>query len=95
MLNSVICISDSNKAVNSTPTKAVYGLVVDPQNDHQLASFVENQISVWDTRNFEKPVLTLTQSKPVTKVLWCPTRYGSRLLYHLYAHIKVITSFTV
>ncbi|XP_069700640.1 GATOR2 complex protein MIOS [Periplaneta americana] len=67
---------DSIKVSNSTPTKAVYGLVVDPNNDHQLASFVENQISVWDTRNFEKPVLTLSQSRPVTKVLWCPTRHN-------------------
>lgn len=87
MLNSVICISDSNKAVTSTPTKAVYGLVVDTHNDHQLASFVENQISIWDTRNFEKPVLTLTQSKPVTKVLWCPTRYNFRLFREIYMHM--------
>ena len=74
MIISVIFIADSNKAVTSTPTKAVYGLVVDPHNDHQLASFVDNQIYVWDTRNFEKPVLTVAQSKVVTKVLWCPTR---------------------
>ncbi|PNF34608.1 WD repeat-containing protein mio [Cryptotermes secundus] len=72
----LVDLRDSNKAITSTPTKAVYGLVVDTHNDHQLASFVENQISVWDTRNFEKPVLTLTQSKPVTKVLWCPTRHN-------------------
>ncbi|KDR16180.1 GATOR complex protein MIOS [Zootermopsis nevadensis] len=72
----LVDLRDSNKAVNSTPTKAVYGLVVDPHNDHQLASFVENQISVWDTRNFEKPVLTLIHSKPVIKVLWCPTRHN-------------------
>ncbi|KAJ9588221.1 hypothetical protein L9F63_018385 [Diploptera punctata] len=72
----LVDLRDSNKIVNSTPTKSVYGLVVDPHKDHQLASFVENQISVWDTRNFEKPVLTLTQNKPVTKIHWCPTRHN-------------------
>ncbi|XP_026277027.1 GATOR complex protein MIOS-B [Frankliniella occidentalis] len=65
---------DPGRAVSSTPTKAVYGLAVDPQADHRLASFVENQIYVWDTRNFEKPVLFLSQNKPVSKVSWCPTR---------------------
>lgn len=60
--------------MSSTPTKAVYGLAVDPQADHRLASFVDSQIYVWDTRNFEKPVLSLSQSKPVSKVSWCPTR---------------------
>ncbi|XP_034247778.1 GATOR complex protein MIOS-A isoform X2 [Thrips palmi] len=65
---------DTGRAVSSTPTKAVYGLAVDPQADHRLASFVDNQIYVWDTRNFEKPVLFLSQNKPVSKVSWCPTR---------------------
>ncbi|PSN33611.1 WD repeat-containing protein mio [Blattella germanica] len=46
------------------------------QSRNLLASYVENQISVWDTRNFEKPVVTLTQSRPVTKILWCPTRHN-------------------
>ncbi|XP_066997693.2 GATOR2 complex protein MIOS isoform X2 [Anabrus simplex] len=72
----LVDLRDSSKIINSTPTKAVYGLAVDPCNDYQLASFVENQISIWDTRNFEKPVLTVTQPKPVTKVLWCPTRHN-------------------
>ncbi|CAG2055807.1 unnamed protein product [Timema podura] len=70
----VLDLRDSAKAVNMTQTKAVYGLVVDPHSDYQIASFFENQIAIWDTRNFEKPILTLTQSKHVTKVLWCPTR---------------------
>lgn len=65
---------EPGRAVSSTPTKAVYGLAVDPQADHRLTSFVENQIYVWDTRNFEKPVLFLSQNKPVSKVSWCPTR---------------------
>lgn len=56
-------------------TKAVYGCVVDPNDDRQIASFVDNQICVWDLRNFDKPVLTSTQSKYVHKILWCPTRF--------------------
>nr|CAD7262749.1 unnamed protein product [Timema shepardi] len=72
----VLDLRDSAKAVNMTQTKAVYGLVVDPHNDYQIASFFENQIAIWDTRNFEKPILTLTQNKHVTKVLWCPTRHN-------------------
>ncbi|GLH08738.1 GATOR complex protein MIOS [Gryllus bimaculatus] len=72
----MIDLRDTSRTVCSTPTKAVYGLAVDPHNDCQLASYYENQISIWDTRNFEKPVLTVTQGKPVTKVLWCPTRHS-------------------
>lgn len=67
-------LADSNRAVNSTLTKAIYGVCVDPHNDKHLASFNENQVCLWDTRNFEKPILTLTHSKPVIKIGWCPTR---------------------
>ncbi|RZF47041.1 hypothetical protein LSTR_LSTR012618 [Laodelphax striatellus] len=67
---------DSSKVVNSAPTKAVYGVVIAPFNDHQMASYFENQIVIWDMRSFDKPVLTLQQSKPVTKILWCPTRFN-------------------
>lgn len=70
----MIDLRDMTRTVCSTPTKAVYGVAVDPHNDYQLASYYENQVSVWDTRNFEKPVLTVSQGKSVTKVLWCPTR---------------------
>ncbi|XP_049939369.1 GATOR complex protein MIOS isoform X2 [Schistocerca serialis cubense] len=70
----VFDIRDSNRAVNATNTKAVFGVCIDPHMENQLASFIENQIYIWDLRNFEKPVLTLNQGKPVTKILWCPTR---------------------
>jgi hypothetical protein len=60
--------------MNSTSTKAVYGLAVDPHKEQNLASFMENQVAVWDTRNFEKPIVTLSQPKPISKLLWCPTR---------------------
>ncbi|KAG8224206.1 hypothetical protein J437_LFUL002662 [Ladona fulva] len=67
-------LRDTTKPINSTPTKAVFGLTSDPHSEYQLASYVEGQISVWDLRNFDKPILSLSQSKPITKLLWCPTR---------------------
>lgn len=68
-------ISDPSKAANSAQTKAVFGITVPNHESSLLASYVENQIAIWDIRAFEKPVLTLPQGKPVTKIMWCPTRY--------------------
>lgn len=65
---------DSAKIVNSTMTKAVYGINMEIHNKHTLASFFENQICVWDVRNFEKPISTITRPKSIAKILWCPTR---------------------
>ncbi|CAH0555566.1 unnamed protein product [Brassicogethes aeneus] len=67
-------IRDHSKNVVSTPTKAVYGVCLNPRDDRQIASFFDNQISVWDTRNFEKPVLVITPLKPIVKIAWCPTK---------------------
>jgi WD40 repeat protein len=60
--------------VNVAPTKAVYNLSVNPHNNYQLLSHVDNLITIWDTRCFEKPVVTIVPQRQVTKVLWCPTR---------------------
>lgn len=70
------CFTDSVKIVNTTPTKAVYSVSVNPHNDYHIVSHVENQITIWDTRYFEKPVLTLPQARQISKVLWCPTRHN-------------------
>ncbi|XP_015172042.1 PREDICTED: WD repeat-containing protein mio [Polistes dominula] len=72
----MIDFRDSAKIVNAASTKAVYDLSVNPHNNNYLLSHVDNQITIWDTRWFEKPILTLSQGKPVTKVLWCPTRHN-------------------
>lgn len=32
------------------------------------------QVSIWDLRNIERPVLNLDANKPVTKLAWCPSR---------------------
>lgn len=67
-------LRDPMKVVNSTITKAVLGCTIDPNNDKLLASFFDNQICVWDLRNFDKPVLTSSQNKVIQKIAWCPTR---------------------
>ncbi|XP_013772701.1 GATOR complex protein MIOS-like [Limulus polyphemus] len=72
----VFDLRDSSKHSTSTPTKAVFGVCVDPFCEHRLASFVENQVVIWDIRNFEKPMNVVTESRHVTKLAWCPTRNG-------------------
>ncbi|XP_033762093.1 GATOR complex protein MIOS-like isoform X2 [Pecten maximus] len=60
----------------TTNTKSVYGICMDPKNDYRLASYHENQVSVWDIRNFDKPIMTFPETKPVVQIGWCPTRMG-------------------
>ncbi|XP_066586197.1 GATOR2 complex protein MIOS [Prorops nasuta] len=72
----IIDFRDSSKIVNTAPTKAVYNTLVNPHNNYHIVSHVDNQITIWDTRCFEKPVLTLPQNRQITKVLWCPTRHN-------------------
>jgi len=58
-------------------TKAIYGIAVDPFFPDHIASFAEGPqgaVLVWDIRNSEKPIVTINQSKPVSKIHWCPTR---------------------
>ncbi|XP_043215584.1 GATOR complex protein MIOS-A-like isoform X2 [Amphibalanus amphitrite] len=60
----------------SAATRLVYGLCVDPYLDDRLATFAENQVAIWDRRNFEKPVITLTdaRTKAIFGIGWSPTR---------------------
>lgn len=69
-------IRDYSKHLNITPTKAVYGVSVDPLCEHRLASYSENSLAIWDVRNFEKPILTLNEPRTTVKLAWCPTRYN-------------------
>jgi hypothetical protein len=41
----------------------VYGVCVDPFLDYRVASRYDNHVVIWDTRNFEKPIVTLTQPR--------------------------------
>ncbi|KAG1694135.1 GATOR complex protein MIOS [Nymphon striatum] len=67
-------LRDKSKHHNACSTKAVYGVCVDPYFEHRLASYVDNQVVIWDIRNFEKSILTLTDSRQISKLSWCPTR---------------------
>ncbi|XP_028039726.1 GATOR complex protein MIOS [Bombyx mandarina] len=66
----------SNKAVSMTATRYCYGVCADPNSSHQLASRGENVVCLWDTRHFDRPVLSLQHPRPlaVTHLQWCPTR---------------------
>ncbi|XP_077513332.1 GATOR complex protein mio isoform X1 [Amblyomma americanum] len=55
-------------------TKATNGLCVDPFFEHRIASFYMNQLVLWDTRNFEKPVTTQIENSNIVKIAWSPTR---------------------
>ncbi|TRY68432.1 hypothetical protein TCAL_01366 [Tigriopus californicus] len=59
-----------------TYTRAVYGVCVDPFLASRVASVHENSVMIWDTRNFEKPIVTLNQSSRVLHMEWSPTRAG-------------------
>ncbi|GIY10130.1 GATOR complex protein MIOS [Caerostris darwini] len=67
---------DGTKHQESTTSKAVYNLCVDPDVEHRLASSIDNTFLLWDVRNFEKPVATFNKPKPITKLCWSPTRSG-------------------
>ncbi|XP_075539014.1 GATOR complex protein mio isoform X8 [Dermacentor variabilis] len=58
----------------STSTKATNGLCVDTFIEHRIASFYMNQLVLWDTRNFEKPVTTQTENGNIVKIAWSPMR---------------------
>ncbi|XP_072142752.1 GATOR2 complex protein MIOS isoform X2 [Dermacentor andersoni] len=58
----------------STSTKATNGLCVDTFFEHRIASFYMNQLVLWDTRNFEKPVTTQTENGNIVKIAWSPMR---------------------
>jgi len=66
------------KVVNQTKTSATFGVSVDPGSEHRISGYSDsdNSVVIWDTRNFEKPIVTLPSPHPVTKVAWCPTRRG-------------------
>ena len=46
---------------------SVYGLA-------HVHYIFQSQVAVWDTRSFDRPVFTLPESKPISKIGWCLTR---------------------
>ncbi|XP_072027810.1 GATOR2 complex protein MIOS-like [Amphiura filiformis] len=69
-------IRDLASYKKATTTKAVFGITIDPLGENRLASFFEGVVTIWDSRNFDKPVLTITEARSVVKLAWSPHRYG-------------------
>lgn len=67
-------IRESPRLVSTTLTKAAFGICANPKDDKYLASYFENQVFIWDTRNMEKPIQVLTQNRPVAKLAWNPIK---------------------
>jgi hypothetical protein len=44
--------------------------------DYRIASHFDDTVVIWDTRNFDKPIWTKTQSGKVAHLAWSPTRSG-------------------
>lgn len=64
------------KPVGGTQSRATSGLSVDPASEYRVAGHVDTQVVIWDTRNFEKPVVSLETGRAVGRLAWCPTRPG-------------------
>lgn len=69
-------LRDLSRPPATSFTKSVYSVSIDRLFENRIASFHDNQITIWDTRNFDKPVLVNHQNKNLLKVSWCPTRAG-------------------
>ena len=54
--------------MKQTPTKATCGLSVDPWSEYRICGFSEGDPSlvIWDTRNFDKPIVTLSTPHQVS-----------------------------
>jgi len=77
--NKMVRLYDSRtptKPTSTTMTRATSGLTVDPGSEFRLAAHVDTQVLIWDTRNFEKPVVSLETGRQVARLAWCPTRPG-------------------
>ena len=81
---------------NTRPTKSNFtrytsGVCVDPHMDYRVASYFDDIVVIWDTRNFDKPIWTKTQSTEIVQLAWSPTRSG--LLCSLVKGMYVISRY--
>lgn len=67
-------IRDFTKPKLTTQTRAVYGVTVDAFSDKRFASYADDRIYIWDSRFFDKPIVTIIESKAISQISWCPTR---------------------
>lgn len=66
-------LRQSTPTASIANTRAVYGVSIAP-NGRLVSSFVDNVISLWDLRNFEKPISTHQTEKHISDMSWCVTR---------------------
>jgi len=64
------------KPLKTNVTRNTLGLCIDPHMDYRVASYCDETVVIWDTRNFDKPILTKPQSADVVQLAWSPTRSG-------------------
>ncbi|XP_012940949.1 GATOR complex protein MIOS-A [Aplysia californica] len=69
-------LRDSSKCRLEAHHRCVSGICVEPLEDSRLASFSESQVAVWDLRIFDRPINTITESKNIMKLSWCPKKLG-------------------
>lgn len=73
-------LRDTSKYSQSIGTKSVYGLSIDPFNEHRFCCYVENTLEVYDLRlrNTTKPIFSVNapNSSPIVKVQWDPVRHN-------------------
>uniref|UniRef100_A0A6B2KXP8 Uncharacterized protein n=1 Tax=Arcella intermedia TaxID=1963864 RepID=A0A6B2KXP8_9EUKA len=54
--------------------KSVNGVLVNPFNNYQLATFSEDGlIKIWDVKKLNESIFSIS-TKPLSQVSWCPTR---------------------
>ncbi|KAH9520253.1 hypothetical protein Btru_060372 [Bulinus truncatus] len=69
-------LRDTNKPKSSVQHRCVAGICIEHIENGKLASFHENQVAIWDLRNFDRPINTITENKHVAKISWCPSKNG-------------------
>lgn len=66
-------LRQSTPTVNMANTRAIHGVSIAP-NGRLMASFIDNSISLWDVRNFERPISMHPTEKNINDLSWCATR---------------------
>lgn len=70
-------IKDTTAASLSTNTKFVNSFMMDsaPNGSAFLAaSFIDKTVALWDTRRFDKPFDSITESENISKIEWSSTK---------------------
>ncbi|GAB0094537.1 hypothetical protein DMENIID0001_098500 [Sergentomyia squamirostris] len=69
----VLDLRSANSTVLTTSTRAVHGLCLAPGGRY-LASYIDNNLTLWDVRNIEKALSQRQTQKNINHLIWCPTR---------------------